>query len=205
MSISCNDKNVNSDKSSETVINKEITKVNKIETDTAIFTNSENEVMNESDILFNGKLKRYFSLKEFEKVFGKADSIKPITNEEPCTFIFDTELENDNSNIKEFVYYYKDASRYENYKDKLAVDEFRFINNNFILFKGIKLDSKSTLNDLKKIFPNAINNIETINVNGEGRLQVIQLREDENNISDGYVKLFIKNGKLYSINFWFPC
>lgn len=205
ISISCKDKNINSDKTSEALINKKTITETNIGPDTIIDKKRLNEVMNEEDILFNGKLKRYFSFKEFENIFGKSDSIKPLANEVPCTFIFDTELEDNNSNINEFMYYYKDASRYEKYKEKVAVDEFRFINNNFILFKGIKLNSKTTINDLKKLFPNAINDIKTININGEGTLQIIQLREDENNISDGHINLFIKNGKLYYINWWFPC
>jgi D-hexose-6-phosphate mutarotase len=84
--------------------------------DTLKVENSLNEVMEEDEILFNGKLKRYFTIKEFEKVFVKADSIKQLAKEEPCTFIFDTELKNDNSNINEFLYYYKEGSRFENYK-----------------------------------------------------------------------------------------
>lgn len=205
MSISCNNKNTNSIKASGSLIREEAITENKFEPDTTQVTNTQNEVMNEEDILFNGRLKRYFTLKEFKKVFGKADSMKSLANEEPCTFIFDTELKNDNSNINEFMYYYKDASRFENHKAKVAVDEFRFIKNNFILFKGIKLNSATTINDLKKLFPNAISNIGTMDVYGEGNLQVIQLREDENNVSDGHINIFLKNGKLYFMHWWFPC
>ena len=47
--------------------------------------------------------------------------------------------------------------------------------------------------------------IGTMDVYGEGKLSVIELREDENNISDGHVKMFVKNGKLYMFHWWFPC
>ncbi|AQY20975.1 hypothetical protein [Riemerella anatipestifer] len=204
MIVSCKDKNEKLIENNIPIVETKETKI-KEETDTTKIADEQNEVMTEKDILFNGKLKRYFSLKEFENVFGKADSIKPLAEEEPCTFIFDTELEPDNSNFNEFMYYYKDASRFENYKEKVAVDEFRFINNNFILFKGIKLNSSTTVKDLKKLFPNAMKNIGTMDVYGEGNLQVIQLREDEHNVSDGHINLFIKNGKLYYIHWWFPC
>jgi hypothetical protein len=204
MTVSCKDKNEKLIENNIPIVETKETKT-KEKIGTTKIENRLNEVMNEKDILFNGKLKRYFTLKEFENIFGKADSIKPLAKEEPCTFIFDTELEDDNSNFDEFMYYYKDASRFENYKEKIAVDEFRFINNNFILFKGVKLNSSTTINDLKMLFPNAMNAIGTMDVYGEGNLQVIQLREDENNVSDGHINLFVKNGKLYYIHWWFPC
>lgn len=162
-----------------------------------------NEVMSEKDIFFNGKLPRYFTVKEFEKTFGKADSTKLLAEEEPCTYIFDTESQTDNMNDNK--YFYKDGSRFENFKEKVAVDEFRFSKNNFILFKGKKLSALTTVIELQKIFPNAVKNMGTMDVYGEGNLQVIQLREDENNVSDGHLNIFLKNGKLYFMHWWFPC
>lgn len=159
--------------------------------------------MSEKDILFNGKLSRYFTVKEFEKTFGKPDSTKLLAEEEPCTFIFDTETQTDNMNDNK--YFYKDGSRFENFKEKVAVDEFRFFKNNFILFKGKKLSALTTVIELQKIFPNAVKNIGTMDVYGEGNLQVIQLREDDNNVSDGHLNIFLKNGKLYFMHWWFPC
>lgn len=162
-----------------------------------------NEVMSEKDILFNGKLPRYFTVKEFEKTFGKADSTKLLAEEEPCTYIFDTETPTGNMNDNK--YFYKDGSRFENFKEKVAVDEFRFLKNNFILFKGKKLSALTTVIELQKIFPNAVRDIRTMDVYGEGNLQVIQLREHENNVSDGHLNIFLKNGKLYFMHWWFPC
>jgi hypothetical protein len=73
------------------------------------------------------------------------------------------------------------------------------------LFKGNKLNSNTSLSDLQKLFPKAIKTIETLDVYKEEKLQVIQLREDENNISEGHINIFFKNGKLYFIHWWFPC
>ena len=163
---------------------------------------NQNEVMLEQDILFNGKLKRYFTIKDFENTFGKADSLKLMSEEQPCAYIFENE---DGSKDSQDKYFYKDGSRFENSNDKMAVDEFRFSKNNYILYKGINMNSSTTLADLEILFPKAIKNIQTMSVFNEGELQVIQLREDENNISDGHVKIFIKNGKLYFMHWWFPC
>lgn len=202
MTISCKGKNEKLVENNQ-LVESNVTKTeNKAKTDTTKVANGLNEVMQESDILFNGKLSRYFSLIEFENVFGKADSIKLMSEEAPCNYIFENE---DGSKDMEDKYLYKNGSRFENTKNKVAVDEFRFTKSNFILFKGIKLNSSTTVKDLKKLFPNAMKDIGTMDVYGEGKLQEIELREDENNVSDGHIKIFIKNDKLYSMHWWFPC
>lgn len=201
ITVSCKDKNEVLIESSKPVVETEETKINE-KTDATKIADSLNEVMNEEDILFNGKLKRYFSLKEFEDVFGKVDSIKLMSEEEPCSYIFENE---DGSKDMEDKYLYKDGSRFENTKEKVAVDEFRFTKSNYILFKGNKLNSYTSITDLQKLFPNAMKSIGIMDVYKEGKLQVIELREDENNVSDGHIKMFIKNGKLYFMHWWFPC
>jgi hypothetical protein len=201
--LSCNIKNDKSVKKKDN--SSEIGKTEpeaKIKSVTNEFNDHQNELMRVEDILFNGRLKRYFTTKEFESVFGKADSIKLMSEEEPCSYIFENV---DGSKNMEDKYFYKDGSRFENTKDKIAVDEFRFTKSNFILFKGEKLNSSTTITDLQKLFPNAIKDIEYLDVYGEGKLQVIVLREDENNISEGHIKIFFKNGKLYFMHWWFPC
>lgn len=185
--LSCNGEN-NKDveklnKSEDTIAN------NRTDLDRTSISVNQNEVMLEQDILFNGKLKRYFTLKEFENTFGKADSIKLMSEEEPCAYIFDNE---DGSKDLQDKYYYKGGSRFENSNDKMAVDEFRFSKNKYILYKGIKMNSSTTLVDLEMLFPKAIKNIQTMSVFNEGELQVIQLREDENKISDGHIKYSLK-------------
>lgn len=79
------------------------------------------DVMLTHDIRFNGKLKRFFTMTEFEKVFGKPDSIQLLKNEAPCVTIFGTEAPDD-------AYLYKSGSRFETNKDSVAVDEFWFLN-----------------------------------------------------------------------------
>ncbi|MCR4030437.1 MULTISPECIES: hypothetical protein [Flavobacterium] len=200
--VSCHNNTTKTVEKSDLPKETEVLSENETQSDSIVTKDSKNEVMKEEDLLFNGKLKRYFSLKEFENVLGKTDSIKLMSEEEPCSYIFENE---DGSKDMEDKYLYKDGSRFENTKDKVAVDEFRFTKNNFILFKGNKLNANTTTSDLQKLFPNAIKNIGTMNVYGEGDLQVIQLREDDDNISDGHIKVFIKNGKLYYMHWWFPC
>lgn len=161
--------------------------------------NQEIEVFDASKILFNGKNKRFFSLKEFEKNFGKADSIQPMSNEAPCSYIFDNDYGKDDK------YIFKNGSRFENSNDSVAVNEYRFLKGNFIIYKGLKIDSETTIDDLKKIFPNAVKNIQDDEHYNEKKLQSIILREDPKWISDGHIRIFFKENNIYSIWWWFPC
>lgn len=161
-----------------------------------------NEVLLADEIEFNDKVNRFFRLSDFEKTFGKPDSTKLMSEEEPCSYVFENP---DGSKDVDDKYLYKNGSRFENNKDKVAVDEFRFLNGNFMLYKGNKIDSKTTISDLKKIFPNAIRNIKNKDVYQEGNLQYIQLREDADGISDGHIRIFFKNNRIYFLHWWFPC
>ncbi|MEQ7799998.1 hypothetical protein ABDJ41_09295 [Pedobacter sp. ASV1-7] len=154
------------------------------------------DVMQEADIRFNGKLKRFFTMAEFEKVFGKPDSIQLLKDETPCVTIFDTEAPDDK-------YLYKNGSRFETSKNKVAVDEFWFLNGNFITYKGIRIDANTTMNDFKQLFPTAVNG--RLGLDKEGKLWVIKLREDHKGISDGHIKIFFRDGKISFMHWWFPC
>lgn len=181
---------------------KEKSKEEKQTTQNKVDNSDELEVFDVDKMLFNGKSKRYFSLQEFETNFGKIDSTKLMSEEQPCSYIFENK---DGSKDMEDKYLYKDGSRFENNKDQVAIDEFRFNNNNFLKYDTTILNSSTTTDDLKLLFPNAVRKMETLDVLGEGKLQVIQLREDDNTISDGHINLFLKNGKLYYMHWWFPC
>ncbi len=155
-----------------------------------------NDVMLADDIRFNGKLKRFFTRHDFEKVFGKPDSIKRLSEEAPCVTIFDTEAPDD-------TYWYKNGSRFETSNDSVAVDEFWFRNGNFITYKGIRIDTHTTMKAIEQLFPTAVKG--RLGMDKEGKLWVIQLKEDEKGISDGHIKLFFKDGKVYFMHWWFPC
>lgn len=102
-------------------------------------------------------------------------------------------------------YLYKNGSCFENSKEQVGVNEFGFLNGNFILYKDQRIDAKTTLDDIKKIFPNSVRNIDKLERPGEGELPVIRLREDKEGISDGHINIYFKNNKIHSIWWWFPC
>ena len=154
------------------------------------------DVMQEKDIRFNGKLKRFFTIKEFEQVFGEPDSTKLLKDEAPCVTIFGTEAPEDR-------YLYKNGSRFETSKDSVAVDEFWFTNGNFITYKDTRIDAGTTMEDIEKLFPTAVKG--KLGMDKEGKLWVVKLMEDVNGPSYGHIKLFFKDNKVYFMHWWLPC
>lgn len=158
--------------------------------------NERGDVMLQDDIRFNGKLKRFFTLSDFEKVFGKPDSIKLLKDEGPCITIFDTEAPDDK-------YLFKSGSRFETSKDRVAVDDFWFLDGNYITYKGIRIDSNTTIAEITRLFPTAVK--KKLGSNKEGIGWIIKLKEDKEDISDGRISIFFKNDKIRSIEWWLPC
>ncbi|WP_437919902.1 hypothetical protein [Sphingobacterium sp. LRF_L2] len=163
---------------------------------------SSHEFFDIDQTFFNGKVKRFHNLSTFKKYFGEADSSKLLIDESPCSYIFEYE---DGSKDAGDKYLYKNGSRFENNGDSVAVDEFRFQSNNFIKYKDSILDGSTTIEALRKLFPNAVKDVMEMDVFREGKLQVITLFEDAEHLSDGQVRIFLKNGKLYFMHWWFPC
>jgi len=154
------------------------------------------DVMLVKDIKFNGKLGRFFTRNEFEKVFGRPDSIQLLKDEAPCVTIFDTEAPDDK-------YLYKNGSRFETSGDSVAVEEFWFLNGNFMSYNGIRIDASTTIEDIQQLFPTAVN--ERQGMDKAGKLWVIRLREDNEGIVDGHIRMYFKDGKAQSIHWWSPC
>lgn len=160
------------------------------------------EILDADLLLFNGKVKRFFSLKDFKKNFGEADSIKLMNHEERCPYVFQNIDPAKNLQDK---FLYKDGSRFENSNEKVAIDVFKFTKNNYVIYKGITLNASTTINKLQEMFPNAVENITPITVYGEGEVQMIQLKEGNYELYDGHINIFLKNNKLLFIQWWLPC
>ncbi|WP_293924315.1 hypothetical protein [Sphingobacterium sp. UBA6320] len=56
---------------------------------------------------------------------------------------------------------------------------------------------------MQRLFPTAVKG--RLGMDKEGKLWVIQLKEDVNGSSDGHIKIFFKNGRVYFMHWWFPC
>lgn len=105
------------------------------------------ETLDADLMLFNGKVKRFFSLKDFKNNFGEPDSTKLMKQEEPCAYVFQNL---DPAKNLQYKFLYKNGSRFENSDEKVAVDEFKFTKKNFILYKGMIFNASTTIAQLKK-------------------------------------------------------
>ena len=86
---SCAEKQEVSQESGNEVVT-EIDTVKTVSTEKVPVQNdSLNEVMLVEDINFNGKINRFFRIADFEKTFGKPDSTKLMSEEEPCSYVFE--------------------------------------------------------------------------------------------------------------------
>ncbi|WP_313580174.1 hypothetical protein [Chishuiella sp.] len=161
------------------------------------------EILDIDSALFNGKIKRFFPLKDFEKYFGKPDSIVSVDTIGVCSFVFMGDNGYKNPNDKML---YKNGSEFEMSDGEVAISKFRFNDNNYIKYNNIILNSTTTVDELSKLFPNAISKIYILDVYNEGKLQVFDLREGDYPDSDGdHMKFFLRNGKLSFMYWWSPC
>lgn len=199
--VSCNNTSTgpNAENTSFTIVKAAEEKVDSI---SRVDNNSKefpNEVMKESEILFNGKLGKYFSYSDFKKHFGLPDSIVKLIDRDPCTYIFQSEK----SPTKDNEFLYKDGSTFERYKQEIGIEEFCFRKSNFITYQGIRVDSSTTLDEMEKLFPIAVKNISPSPYFDQPDVQVVKLQEEF--LSDGFIEFYFKNKRAYSINWWFPC
>lgn len=167
------------------------------------------EVMDSKDIKYQGKLPLVFSVSDFVQCFGEKDSTQSVFIDPPCNDGYFW-YKFDGSQTREEVekinqYWFKDGSKYQRYADSVVIENFKFSPKNFITYRGKRFDSNTTLQDLQKIFPNAVKSMGTIPVYEEGDLVLIILKEEPNGVSDGHLRLFLKNGKLYMMHHWVPC
>ena len=199
--FSCNNRSTgpNGENTSFTIVEaaeEKVDSISRVDNDSQEFPN---EVMKQSEILFNGKLGKYFSYSDFKKHFGLADSTKKLIDVEPCTYIFQSEEQPTNDN----QFLFKDGSTFERYKQEIGIEEFCFRNSNFMTYKGLRIDSTTTLDEMEKLFPIAVKNILPSPYSDQPDMQRIKLQEEFP--SDGFIEFYFKNKRAYSINWWFPC
>ncbi len=156
------------------------------------------EYLEWSSISINNKLPLNTTLKDLNTVLGKPDSVASINWAETCSSNFKSE----DSKLA----YYK-GMEFELAGDSLyfQLNDFRKDPKVFLQIGNLRLDHTTTLNDIKKYFPNAVKNIDKMNVYGvEGEVESIVLSPSKE-LSEGHWLLMFQQGKLIRIEDWFPC
>ncbi len=148
------------------------------------------EVFSFTRAVANKKQPLYTNIRQFETTWGRPDSVITPDYEDVCAAQFD----------EDFLYIFKDGSRFERCKDSIACDQFHFTNNNSLTSGNITLTGNTTWADARKLFPMAVKQAEN-----EGRTDLITLRDSTDPDSDSAVQLFFKDGKLVSVVCFIPC
>ncbi|WP_235938285.1 hypothetical protein [Chitinophaga solisilvae] len=196
--LACNEAGNNSDEDSTVAVpaaSERIAALTEEETDTIVQTKEDlpwekMEVFHFSKALIDHKVPLFTSEHRFTAALGAADSISTPAYDGICASQFE----------EEFLFFYKDGSCFEKFSDSLACEEFVLTTGHTITCNGITFSRNTTWAEVKKYYPNAVQQAEN-----EGRTDMVTLRDSDNMNSDSSVRLYFENGKLVRIENFIPC
>lgn len=156
------------------------------------------EYLDWSSILINDNLPLTASVKSIEGLLGKADSVVSIDWSSTCSSGYRSD-ESKNA--------YFGGVEFEQFRDSLDFMQVNFSQDHSVFLQSgdLRLDHATTLEDVKKHFPNAVQNI------GKGDYIIDGKETDAINLppskelSDRHWILMFQDGKLIRIDFWTPC
>jgi hypothetical protein len=145
----------------------------------------------------NGKYPLITTVNNINSLLGKPDSVTTINWTETCSSDF-------RSKNSKLAYY--DGYHFEQFGDSLDFQsvDFSIKKDLFLQSNDLKLNSSTTLEEIRKRFPQAAKNIDKMNVYEVGEVETIVLPPSKA-LSDGLWLLMFQNGKLIRIDNWFPC
>lgn len=163
----------------------------------AAATGENAEYLDWRSLRINGKYALVTTVNNMDSLLGKPDSIHAIDWNETCSSDFRSES-------SKLAYY--GAYHFELFGDSLDFQSVDFRKNKdvFLQSNDLKLSSTTTLEEIKKRFPNAAQNMENMNVDEIGEVETISLPPSKT-LSDGQWLLMFQEGKLVRIDDWFPC
>ncbi|WP_187262695.1 hypothetical protein [Pontibacter beigongshangensis] len=163
----------------------------------AAATGENTEYLDWRSLRINGKYPLVTTVKNMDGLLGKPDSVNTIDWNETCS----SDFRNESSKLA-----YYSAYLFELFDDSLDFQsvDFRKNKNVFLQSNDLKLNAATTLEEIKKRFPNAAQNMEKVNVDEVGEVETISLPPSRD-YSDGQWLLMFQEGKLIRIDDWFPC
>lgn len=161
-------------------------------------TGENSEYLDWRSIRINGKFPLTASVKNIEGLLGKADSVVNIDWGRTCSSSYRS---NDSRNA------YFGGMEFEQFGDSLDFHLVNFSKDHSVFLQSgdLKLNHATTLEDIKKHFPNAVRDISKGFYFIDGKeTDAINLPPSKE-LSDGQWILMFQNGKLIRIDNWFPC
>ena len=155
------------------------------------------EYLDWRSVRINAKVPLATTVQNFERILGKADSVNSINWEVTCSSTFRSE----DSKLA----YYR-GYEFEHFGDSLYFQSVTFGQNKdlFLQSNDIKLNSSTTMEEVKKLFPNAAKNVSKMDVYKIGEVDAIALPRSKT-LSDRHWLLMFQTGKLIRIDDWSPC
>lgn len=163
----------------------------------AIDSQKISEYLDRSTLRINNSVPLITTLKSIETFLGRPDSVINIDFYEVCASAFRSE----DSQLA----YYRGVA-FEQFGDSLDFQHIDFYHTRdiFLQSRDLRLDHATTLEDLKKHFPDAVRNKSKMNVYGIGEVETINIPPSKEPV-DGSWLLMFREGRLIRMEDWFPC
>lgn len=153
--------------------------------------NAQIEKINWDEARINEKMELTISKRDFESIYKKADSIITPRYEDICGTDEDSR----------FQYYHYKGLQYELDNGIMNFMQITFSRKStfFFTYKGKRIDGTTKLDDLKALFPEAVNNAVDHNAGTD------LLLSSDSDIDDNLWRFTFKNGLLVSIAYFAQC
>jgi hypothetical protein len=155
------------------------------------FWPSEVDILNPTQSKLNNSISLHTTTQQLLKQLGSPSKVEKVN--------FECALTPEQEKAKVHNFYYYGKTMFFIYDQKAQLMNLDFISGKFIYkTPKITLTSKTTFEEIEKIYPQA-----TKNALKENKGEMIRLRPCKK--CDGQVLLYMKNGKLAQLELWEPC
>jgi len=148
-----------------------------------------------STVKINGLLPLQSKFAEFRKVIGKPDSLVNFNDTMDCQ-----------SYEEPYQYIYFQGNVFDLVNDTAIFQHLDFRTRPDLRLEcpAITLDSKTSLQEVEKLFPRAVHRMTTVNVQGSGPLRSIDLGASKQYADEWWI-LFFDGDKLVRVDMYAPC
>jgi hypothetical protein len=148
-----------------------------------------------STVRINGKLPLSSKFAEFKKVIGEPDSLVNFNSDTECQFYDEP-----------YQYIYLQGSMFFLVKDTAIFQniDFRKRPDLEVVSPAITLNAKTTLEDVRKLFPKAVSKVRVANPENPGTERLVDLGASEILADEWWILLF-EGDKLIQVEMYSPC
>lgn len=156
------------------------------------------EYLDWGNMRINGKFPLTASVRNIERILGRADSVVSINWMETCS----SRYRNENSRNAYFG-----GAEFEQFGDSLDFMHVNFSKDRsvFLQHGELRLNHATTLEEVEKHFPKAVRDISKGYYLIDGKATDSVNLPPSKELSDAQWNLMFQDGKLIRMDLWFPC